>query len=79
MTWVRNGVSEKTIETRCAAKRLTDEWGCAVSGVLSVTLTSDPPPRSCFSIFLFTSHPIVTKFYTHHLGVSINIFRMFFE
>ncbi len=37
------------------------------------------PPRSCFSICLFISHPIITKFYTRHLVVSINIFCTFFE
>jgi len=39
-----------------------------------------PPPLVwTFSICLFSSHPIITKFCTHHLGVSINKLRMFFE
>ena len=42
--------------------------------ILTVTLISDPPPHSCFAICLFTSHPIITKFYICHLIVSVNIF-----
>jgi hypothetical protein len=47
--------------------------------VLTGITPSDPITRSCFSICLFISHPIITKFYTHNLVVSINIFRTFFE
>ena len=39
----------------------------------------DLSPHSCFSICLFTSHPIITKFYTHRLVVSINRFSIFFD
>ena len=52
MTWVRNGASEKTIETRCAAKRPTAEWGCAVSGVLGFTLGLGLRPELDFGFLL---------------------------
>ncbi len=42
-------------------------------------LRTPPPTRSCFSICLFISHPIITNFYTHNLVVSVNIFHTFFE
>src|SRR6266851_10431722 len=45
--------------------------------VLSVTTTSYWTTHSYFSICLLISHPIITKFYTHHLVVSVNIFHTF--
>ena len=47
--------------------------------VLSVTTISYRTTSSYFSICLLISHPVITKFCTHHLVVSVNIFRIFFE
>jgi hypothetical protein len=44
-----------------------------------LTLTLTQTSRLCFSICLLISHSIITKFYTCHLVVSINIFHTFFE
>ena len=54
-----------------------------VPRILSLTLSLYPPPLFIlfmyFSICLFISHPIITKFCICNLVVSINIFRTFFE